>query len=280
VTVGNALRRILLSSIEGSAIAAVRFAGVDHEYDSIPGVMEDVTDLILNLKRVPLRLTGPETVTATLQVDEPGMLKAGSIKGGSDLEIVDPEVYLATLAEEGAVEAELVIRRGRGYVPADEQGAGNLGVGFIYLDAAFSPVRKANYRIEPARVGQATDYEKLVLDVWTNGAITPTAAVVEAAGLLADHLPIFRVLEQGAATKPASKAESVLEESIDRLELGGRINNMLRNAGIETVRDLVGTDEDELGKIQGFGKKALTEVREKLETLGLSLGVRFDLPQS
>ncbi len=280
VTVGNALRRILLSSIEGSAITAVRFAGVDHEYDSIPGVMEDVTDLILNLKRVPLRLTGPETLTATLQVDDPGTLKAGSIKGSSELEIVDPEVYLATLAEEGAVEAELVVRRGRGYVPADEHDSGDLGVGFIYLDAAFSPVRKANYRIEPARVGQATDYEKLVLEVWTNGAVTPAAAVVQAAGLLADHLPIFQNLEQGAAPKPQSKADGVLDETIDRLDLGGRINNMLRNAGIETIRDLVGTNEDELSKIQGFGKKALTEVREKLETLGLSLGVRFDLPQS
>ncbi len=280
VTVGNALRRILLSSIEGSAITAVRFAGVDHEYDSIPGVMEDVTDLILNLKRVPLKLMGPETVTATLQVDDPGTLRAGSIKGGAELEIVDPEVYLATLAEEGAVEAELVIRRGRGYVPADEHDSSDLGVGFIHLDAAFSPVRKANYRIEPARVGQATDYEKLVLEVWTNGALTPAAAVVQAAGLLADHLPIFQSLEQGVAPKAKSKADGVLDEAIDRLDLGGRINNMLRNAGIETVRDLVGTSEDDLGRIQGFGKKALTEVREKLETLGLSLGVRFDLPQS
>ncbi len=280
VTVGNALRRILLSSIEGSAITAVRFAGVDHEYDSIPGVMEDVTDLILNLKRVPLRLTGPEAVTATLQVDQPGPLKAGSIKGGSELEIVDPEVYLATLAEEGAVEAELAVRRGRGYVPADDQDAHNLGVGFIHLDAAFSPVRKANYRIEPARVGQATDYEKLVLEVWTNGTLTPAAAVVQAAALLADHLPIFQNLDAGAPAQPATKAEGVLDESVERLELGGRIVNMLRNAGIETVRDLVGTTEDDLVKIQGFGKKALNEVREKLETLGLGLGVRFDLPRS
>src|SRR5271157_71005 len=155
VTVGNALRRILLSSIEGSAIAAVRFAGVDHEYDSIPGVMEDVTDLILSLKRVPLRLTGVETITARLRRAEPGILKAGAIEGDSQLEIIDPEVYLATLSEEGAVDAELVIRRGRGYVPADDQDARTLGAGFIYLDAAYSPVRRANYRIEPARVGQA-----------------------------------------------------------------------------------------------------------------------------
>jgi DNA-directed RNA polymerase subunit alpha len=280
VTIGNALRRILLSSIEGSAIVAVRFAGVHHEYDSIPGVMEDVTDLILNLKRVPLKLTGPESVTATLQVSEPGVLKAGAIKGGPELSIVDPGVYLATLAEEGAIDAELVIHRGRGYVPADDQDTHNLGVGFIHLDAAYSPVRKANYRIEPARVGQATDYEKLVLEIWTNGAVTPAGAVVEAARLLAEHLPIFQNLEEVAAPKPVSKTEGVLEKSIEELELGGRITNMLRNAGVGSVRELVATGEDELIAIPGFGKKALTEVREKLEALGLGLGVRFDLPRT
>jgi DNA-directed RNA polymerase subunit alpha len=280
VTIGNALRRILLSSIEGSAIIAVRFAGVHHEYDSIPGVMEDVTDLILNLKRAPLKLTGPESIMATLQVSEPGVLKAGAIKGGPELSIVDPGVYLATLTEEGAVDAELAIRRGRGYVPADDQDAHNLGVGFIHLDAAYSPVRKANYRIEPARVGQATDYEKLVLEVWTNGAVTATGAVVEASRLLADHLPIFQNLEEGPVLKPVSRSEGVLEKRIEELELGGRITNMLRNAGIGNVRELVGTGEDELFAIPGFGKKALTEVREKLEALGLSLGVRFDLPRS
>ncbi len=279
VTVGNALRRILLSSIEGSAITAVRFSGVDHEYDSIPGVMEDVTDLILNLKRVPLRLTGPESVTVTLRVAEPGVLKAGAIKGGPELVIVDPDVYLATLAEEGSVDAELVIGRGRGYVPADDQDARNLGVGFIYLDAAYSPVRKANYRIEPARVGQATDYEKLVLEVWTNGAVTPTAAVVEAARLLAEHIPIFQNMVEGPTSRPVSKAEGVLDERIEELELGGRVSNMLRNAGISTVRELAATGEDELIAIPGFGKKALAEVREKLEALGLGLGVRFDLPR-
>ncbi len=279
VTVGNALRRVLLSSIEGSAITAVRFAGVDHEYDSIPGVMEDVTDLILNLKRVPLRLTGPESVTVTVRAAEPGVLKAGAIKGGPELTIVDPDVYLATLAEEGSVDAELVVGRGRGYVPADDQDARNLGVGFIYLDAAYSPVRKANYRIEPARVGQATDYEKLVLEVWTNGAITPTAAVVEAAHLLAEHIPIFQNMVEEAVQKPAGKAEGVLDEGIEELELGGRVSNMLRNAGISTVKELAATGEDELIAIPGFGKKALAEVREKLEALGLGLGVRFDLPR-
>lgn len=279
VTVGNALRRILLSSIEGSAITAVRLAGVDHEYDSIPGVMEDVTDLILNMKRVPLRLSGVEGLTAVIKTGKSGMLTAAAIEGGPELEIVDPAVYLATLSEEGAIDAELVIQRGRGYVAADEHAAKELGVGYIYLDAAFSPVRKANFRIEPARVGQATDYEKLVLEVWTNGAITPAAAVSEAAQLLADHLPIFATLEAGEAAGLPAKSDGLLDNSIEDLDLGGRITNMLRNAEIETVRDLVSRGEDELLGVSGFGKKALAEVKEKIEAMGLSLGMRFDLPR-
>ncbi len=278
VTIGNALRRILLSSIEGSAITAVRFSGVDHEYDSIPGVVEDVTDLILNLKRVALRLRGQEGVSATLKASKSGVLKASAIKAGPELEIVDPDVYLATLSGDGAVEAELAIRRGRGYSSAEDQGH-DLGVGFIYLDAAFSPVRKANFRIEPARVGQATDYEKLVLEVWTNGAASPVAAVAEAGRLLAEHLPIVTALEAFEMPVHAARNEGVLARGIDELDLGGRIENMLRNAGVATVRDLVEKDEDELLVVPGFGKKALAEVREKLEARGLSLGMRFDLPR-
>jgi DNA-directed RNA polymerase subunit alpha len=278
ITVGNALRRILLSSIEGSAITAVRFGGVDHEYDSIPGVMEDVTDLILNLKRVPLRLTGPESTTATVKVSKPGTLTAKSIQGGPEVDVVDPSVYLATLSEEGAIEAELVIKRGRGYVPADEQEGRDLGVGFIYLDAAFSPVRRTNYRIEPARVGQATDYEKLVLEVWTNGAVTAAAAVAEAARVLALHLPIFEQLAGAAIVEPVAKSEGVLEVGVETLDLGGRILNMLHNAGIKTVRDLVAYED--LSVVPGFGKKALADVKAKLEKLGLGLGMRFDLPRS
>jgi DNA-directed RNA polymerase subunit alpha len=279
VTIGNALRRILLSSIEGSAITAVRFTGVDHEYDSIPGVMEDVTDLILNLKRVPMRLSGVESVTATLRRSDAGTVTAGAIEGGPDLEIVDPDVYLATLAEDGELEAELVIQRGRGYVPADEHTARDLGVGFIYLDAAFSPVRKANFRIEPARVGQATDYEKLILEVWTNGAVTPAAAVAEAARLLAEHLPIFGGLEGEEQPAGTARPDGLLDSMIEDLGLTGRTQNLLRNDGIVSVRDLVAHGEDELLKVSGFGKKALAEVRERLEAQGLSLGMRFDLPR-
>jgi len=279
VTIGNALRRILLSSIEGSAITAVRFAGVDHEYDSIPGLMEDVTDLILNLKRVPLRLSGPESVTATVVVSKPGVLKASAIKGGPDLEIIEPDVYVATLSE-GSIEAELLVRRGRGYVPADDHQTKNLGAGFIFLDAAFSPVRKVNYRIEPARVGQATDYEKLVIEVWTNGAIAPATAMAQAAELLMAHLPIFEQLQATSAPAPAQEADSVLDRDVDELELGSRISNMLRNAGIATLRDLVAKGEDDLRALPGFGHKALTEVCERLEAMGLGLGMRFDLPRA
>ena len=279
VTVGNALRRILLSSIEGSAITAVRFAGVDHEYDSIPGVMEDVTDLILNLKRVPLKLSGVETLTAALKSKKPGELKAAAIDGGSELEVVDEKVYLATLSEDGAVDAELVVRRGRGYVAADEHADQGLGVGFIYLDAAFSPVKRANYRIEPARVGQATDYEKLVFEIWTNGAITPGAAMAEAARLLMEHLPIFAELGGEAAPTVSSQGEALIDQSLEALGFGGRVVNMLRSAGVESVRDLVAQTEEQLLKVPGFGKKALAEVREQLEASGLSLGMRLNLPR-
>lgn len=280
VTIGNALRRILLSSIEGSAITAVRFSGVDHEYASLPGVMEDVTDLILNLKRVPLRLEGPESLVATLKASEAGVLKAAAIQGSSELTVVDPEVYLATLSEEGAVDAELAIRRGRGYVPVEYHESHSLGVGFIYLDAAFSPVRRVNYRIEPARVGQATDYEKLVLEVRTNGAVSPAVAVAEAANLLSDHLPIFTAVEAPEHAQPAARGESVLEQGVEVLGLSGRIQNMLKNANLMTVRDLVALNDDELMKVPGFGKKALAEVRSHLESSGLSLGMRFDLPRA
>ncbi len=280
VTVGNALRRILLSSIEGSAITAVRFAGYDHEFDSIPGVVEDVTDLILNMKRVPLRLHGPERLTATIQASTPGVVRASAIQGGSELEVIDPDAYLATLTEDGSLSVEVVVQRGRGYVPADERPGGDLGAGFVYVDAAFSPVRKANFRIEPARVGQATDYEKLVLEVWTNGAVRPAAAVGEAARLLADHLPIFVSLGGEAPAVRKEEASGALEESVETLELGGRILNMLRNAGVRTIKDLVSLSEAELKGVPGLGKKAMEDIRVQLESRGLSLGMRFDLPRS
>jgi DNA-directed RNA polymerase subunit alpha len=279
VTVGNSLRRILLSSVQGAAVTAIRIAGVDHEYDSVPGVMEDVTDLILNLKRVPLRLH-TDAVTATLRSSGPGVLRASAIEAGPELEVIDQSVYLGTISEEGDLDAELVIRRGRGYAPAEDQQDNELGVGYIFLDAAYSPVRKVNFRVEPARVGQATDYEKLVLEVWTNGAVSPAGAVAEAARLLSEHLPIFTGLGESVSVPVDVEANSILDQGVEDLDLGGRIANLLHNAGIMTIRDLVARGDEELLAVQGFGKKALGEVRERLESMGLSLGMRFDLPNA
>ncbi len=236
VTVGNALRRILLSSIEGSAITAVRLAGVDHEYDSIPGVMEDVTDLILNMKRVPLRLSGVETIDGPAQDGEspgcsrPRLSRAGPNWRSSILRSISrrsprraPSTPSWSSSAAGATSRPMSTT------------AKDLGVGYIYLDAAFSPVRKANFRIEPARVGQATDYEKLVLEVWTNGAITPAAAVSEAAQLLADHLPIFTTLEAGETAGTPAQERRTPRQTRSRTWISAvGSTNMLRNAEIET----------------------------------------------
>jgi len=271
VTVGNALRRILLSSIEGAAVTAVRIAGVAHELDSVPGLVEDVTDFILNLKKVPLRLAGATKAEATITVKGPGTITAADIQGGAELEVVDKTVYLGQLSEANTLEAELIVEQGRGWLPAEERRADELGIGFILVDAAFSPVRKANFRIEPARVGQATDYEKLVLEVWTNDTITPAQAVTQAANLLADHLAIFQNLAPGAA--PAASAVNLLEASIEKLGLPASVVAALRNGGVEKVRDLVSRTEEEVLEIPRVGKSALAAIKKALEQQGLALGM-------
>lgn len=271
VTVGNALRRILLSSIEGAAITAVRISGVAHELDSIPGLVEDVTDFILNLKRVPLKLHSGVRTTATIAVTGPGTITAADIKAGSELEVVDKGIYLGQLSEKTKLEAELIIERGRGWVPSEERRDDERGIGFIPVDASFSPVRKANFRIEPARVGQATDYEKLILEVWTNGAITPHEALVEAAQLLSEHLAIF-----GTAAPSATAASGVagkLGQGIEVLELAKATETALRNAGILTLRDLVARTEDELLELPRLGKTAIAAIKKALDREGLALGM-------
>lgn len=271
VTVGNALRRILLSSIEGAAVTAVRIAGVAHELDSVPGLVEDVTDFILNLKRVPLKLHSGTRTAATIAVTGPGTITAADIKGGSELEVVDPTVYLGQLSEPTKLEAELIIEKGRGWVPSEERRDDDRGVGFIPVDASFSPVRKANYRIEPARVGQATDYEKLILEIWTNGAIAPNEALMEAAALLAEHLTIFsNVGFRGVA---AAGGTGKLGQGIEVLELPKATESALRNAGILTLRDLVARTEEELLELPRLGKTALAAIRKALDREGLALGM-------
>lgn len=272
VTVGNALRRILLSSIEGAAVTAVRIAGVAHELDSIPGLVEDVTDFILNLKRVPLKLHSGVRTTATIAVTGPGTITAADIKGGSELEVVDQNVYLGQLSEKTKLEAELVIEKGRGWVPSEERRDDERGIGFIPVDASFSPVRKANFRIEPARVGQATDYEKLILEIWTNGAITPHEALAEAAQLLSEHLAIFGASGPMAAAA-AGGAAGKLGQRIEVLGLPKGTETALSNAGILTLRDLVARTEDELLELPRLGKTAIAAIKKALDREGLALGM-------
>lgn len=272
VTVGNALRRILLSSIEGAAVTAVRINGVAHELDSVPGLVEDVTDFILNLKWVPLRLHSGVKTTATISVTGPGTITAADIKAGSELEVVDQSVYLGQLSEKTKLEAELIIERGRGWVPSEERRDEERGIGFIPVDASFSPVRKANFRIEPARVGQATDYEKLILEIWTNGAITPHDALVEAAQLLSEHLAIFGT-QAPLGTAAAGGAAGKLGQGIEVLELAKATETALRNAGILTLRDLVARTEDELLELPRLGKTAVNAIKKALDRQGLALGM-------
>lgn len=271
VTLGNALRRILLSSIEGAAMTAIRISGVAHELDSVPGLVEDVTDFILNIKKVPLRLNEVANSIATISFTGPGTITAADIKGGAELEIIDGNLYLGQLAEPTKLEAELLIERGRGWRPAEEQQRQDLGVGAIFVDAAFSPVTKANFQIAPARVGQATDYEKLTLEIWTNGAISPSQALHQAVNLLAEHLAIFASFTGASSALPKEKGG--LDRSIEALELTTAVLQALRNAGINTIRDLVARSEVELLEIPRLGKSALATIKKALDREGLTLGM-------
>ncbi len=280
-TIGNALRRILLSSIEGAAVTAVKIEGVLHEFSSIPGVIEDVTDIILNLKRVPFRLHIPRVETVRINAKGPKKVTVGDIEAGSNVEILDPDAVIATLSDEGALEMELRIKPGRGYVPADLNMDDDLALGYIPIDSVHSPVRRVNYTVDPARVGRSTDYDKLILEVWTDGSIAPIDAVAAAAKLLKDHLSIFinfedRVEEEDQQQDTEDeKLREHLDRSIDELDLSVRSYNCLKNAGIETVRDLVQKTEPELLKTKNFGRKSLNEIKEMMADMGLSLGMRL-----
>ncbi len=286
-TIGNALRRVLLSSIEGAAITAVKIEGVLHEFSPIPGVVEDATDVILNLKQIPLKLHGDRMKTLYLRVDRPGEVKAQQIETDADVEILEPDAHVATVSEGGRLVLEMRVKRGRGYVSADRNFDEDLGIGWIPLDSVHSPVKKVNYLVEAARLGQTTDYDKLTLDVWTNGAVTPRDAVSLAAKLIRDHLNIFISLEEvpeQAAEGAAEPARPILNEHLDKsveeLELSVRSYNCLKNANIRTIRELVQKTEGEMLKTKNFGRKSLNEIKDILATLGLSLGMRLDQPAS
>jgi DNA-directed RNA polymerase subunit alpha len=284
-TIGNSMRRVLLSSIEGAAVTAVKIDGVLHEFSPIPGVVEDATDIILNLKQVPLKMHVDSTKTLYLRIDKGGEVKARDIETDADVEILEPDAHIATVADGGKLHMEMRVKRGRGYVSADKNFDEDLGIGWIPVDSVHSPVKKVNYLVEAARLGQTTDYDKLTIDVWTNGAVHPRDAVSLAAKLTRDHLNIFINLEETAEPVSDQPAEAqragALNEHLDKsveLELSVRSYNCLKNANIRTIRELVQKTEGEMLKTKNFGRKSLNEIKEILSGMGLSLGMRLDQP--
>jgi DNA-directed RNA polymerase subunit alpha len=284
-TIGNALRRVLLSSIDGAAVTAVKIDGVLHEFSPIPGVVEDATDIILNLKQIPLKMHVDSTKTLYLRVDKAGEVKARDIEADADIEILEPDAHIATVAEGGKLHMEMRIKRGRGYVAADKNFDEDLGIGWIPIDSVHSPIKKVNYLVEAARIGQATDYDKLTVDVWTNGSVTPRDAVSLSAKLIRDHLNIFINLEDAgdlqqdlAADQGSRPLNENLDKSVEELELSVRSYNCLKNANIRTIRELVQKTEGEMLKTKNFGRKSLNEIKEILSGMGLSLGMRLDQP--
>jgi DNA-directed RNA polymerase subunit alpha len=281
-TIGNALRRILLSSVEGAAITSVKIEGVLHEFSSVPGVVEDTTDIILNLKQIPFRCHSDHAETLVIHAVGPKTVKAGDIQASANVEILDPEAPIATLSEEGKLTMEMRLRKGRGYVSADRNFDEDLGIGYIPVDSIHAPVRKVNYIVEDARLGQKTDYDRLTLEVWTNGAITPQDAVAMAAKILKDHMSIFINFEESGdevVDFPSTEDERVLDQlnrSVDELELSVRSYNCLKNANIKTIYDLVTKTEPEMLKTKNFGRKSLNEIKDILAEMGLSLGMNID----
>jgi DNA-directed RNA polymerase subunit alpha len=282
-TLGNALRRALLSSIPSAAITAVKIEGADHEFSAVPGVVEDVTDIILNLKKIPLRIHGHEPAFLTLEAKGAGEVTAGQFAGSHTVEVIDADVHVATLSGDGKLKMTVRVAPGRGYVPSEENQTEDLDAGFIPVDSAHSPVRKANFRVEMARLGRMTNYERLVMEVYTNGTTTPEEALSQAAQLVQGHLDIYTQLAEVEEVEAPIEAEaepeehSILDSSIETLELSIRSMNCLKNANIRTLRDLVSRSEKEMVEIRNFGEKSLKEVRSKLEVLGLGFGMNLDL---
>jgi DNA-directed RNA polymerase subunit alpha len=272
----------LLSSIEGAAITAVNIQGVLHEFSSIPGVVEDATDVILNLKQIPLKLHGEGPKLIYLKGTTPGRYTSANIEHDADIEILDKDIYIGTVSEGGSLQIEMRVENGRGYISADRNFDEELGIGYIPVDSVHSPVRKVNYYVEAARLGQVTDYDKLTIEIWTNGSITPQDALGLAAKLVKDHMQIFIQFEE--KVEPTEEVQEVrhdaviehLNKSVDELELSVRSYNCLKNANIRTIGELVVKTEAEMLKTKNFGRKSLNEIKEILGGMGLSLGMRLD----
>jgi DNA-directed RNA polymerase subunit alpha len=282
ITLGNSLRRVLLSSLQGAAITSVKIDGVEHEFTTIPEVAEDVTDIILNLKEVLLQIHTNEVKTLRIEADGPREIKAGDILADGQVEILNPGHHVLTISEGGRVRMEMTARRGRGYVPAEKNKVAGQAIGTIPIDALFSPIRKVNYQVTNARVGQQTDYDKLTLEVWTDGSVAPNDAVAYAAKIVKEQLSIFINFDE--AEEPAEEVKPVEEQklnenlfrSVDELELSVRSANCLQNANIKTIGDLVLKTEAEMLKTKNFGRKSLKEIKEILAEMGLSLGMKLE----
>ena len=279
-TVGTALRRSLLSAIEGAAITAVRIDRALHEFSSLEGVVEDVTDIILNLKQVPLRSLDGSTRVITLDVAGPGAATAGDFNGDASIEIRDASSKVATLNERGRLRLEAQVKNGRGYVSADSNLDESMGIGWIPLDSVHSPVKRVNFRVEAARLGRTTDYERLIVEIWTDGTVTPEEALSRAGTLLREHLTIFIDAEESLIVDVAAEEDvdggdlvTLLKKEIDDLNLSVRSANCLRNANINTLGDLVVRSEKEMLETKNFGRKSLEEIQQVLERMGLSFGM-------
>jgi DNA-directed RNA polymerase subunit alpha len=282
ITIGNSLRRVLLASLQGAAITAVRIDGALHEFTTIADVVEDVTDIVLNLKEVVIKAESARTYAVRLEKEGPGPVRAGDIQLIDGLRVLNPEHHLATLDKKGPLSMELTVNVGRGYVPAERNKSPTMAIGTIPIDALFSPIRKVNYTVQNARVGQVTDYDKLVLEVWTNGAVKPADAVAFAAKILREQLSIwinFEETEESSYQLSGSEEEPLNENlfrSVDELELSVRSANCLQNANITLIGELVQKTEQDMLKTKNFGRKSLKEIKEILSTMGLGLGMKFD----
>lgn len=276
-TLGNSLRRILLSSLPGAAVTQIKIDGVLHEFSTIPGVAEDVVEIILNIKNLALKMHGDSSKIIKIDAQGEGVVTAADIITDPDIEIVNPDLYIATLDEGSRLYMEMTVEKGRGYVTADRNKQPNQPIGIIPVDSIFTPVKKVNYSIENTRVGNRTDYDKLTLEIWTNGALSPDEAASLGAKILSEHLNLFITLTDHVGDveilveKEEDKRDKVLEMTIEELDLSVRSFNCLKRAGINTVEELTQRTEEDMMKVRNLGKKSLEEVQQKLEALGLSL---------
>jgi DNA-directed RNA polymerase subunit alpha len=276
-TLGNSLRRILLSSLPGAAVTSVQIDGVLHEFSTVPGVIEDVTEMILNLKGLSLKIHSDEEKVLEIDAEGEGVVTAGDIRADSDVEILNPDLHIATLSSDARLHMRIHAQRGRGYVSADKNKRDDQPIGVIPVDSIYTPITRVNYSVENTRVGQVTNYDKLTLEIWTDGSIRPEEAVSLGAKVLTEHLDLFVGLTDGAkdaeimVEKEEDKKEKVLEMTIEELDLSVRSYNCLKRAGINTVQELIMKTEEDMMKVRNLGRKSLEEVQEKLEELGLGL---------